>query len=92
MDDASVEALGKRSEALETAERARGHLYAFHQLTGAADCKLKAAVAQLRTAGHTDEKGNREPWATTNCGPEPMVRLEEEVARRECPEIGSAAD
>lgn len=35
VDDATVEALGRLSEALETVERARGCLYAFHQLTGA---------------------------------------------------------
>ena len=32
----------------------RGCLYAFHQLTGAADFKLGAAAAQLRASGHTD--------------------------------------
>ena len=48
----TVAALGKLSEALETVERARGHLYAFHQLSGAADLALGDAVAQLRSAGH----------------------------------------
>src|SRR3712207_3753962 len=52
MDDATVEALGKLSEALETTERARGHLYTFHQLTGEADFELDEAVALLRKAGH----------------------------------------
>ena len=42
--DATVEALGKLSEALETCERARGHLYTFHQLTGSADIQLGDAV------------------------------------------------
>ena len=37
VSDATVGALGKLSEALETCERARGHLYSFHQLTGSAD-------------------------------------------------------
>jgi hypothetical protein len=50
--DETVEALGKLSEALETCERARGHLYSFHQLTGSADIQLGEAVAALREAGH----------------------------------------
>ena len=52
MSDATVEALGMLSEALETTERARGHLYAFHQLTGSADLRLGDAVGALRSAGH----------------------------------------
>ena len=52
MDDRTVEALGKLSEALETTERARGHLYSFHQLTGAADLQLGQACDLLREAGH----------------------------------------
>nr|WP_294695652.1 hypothetical protein [uncultured Friedmanniella sp.] len=54
VDDATVDALGKLSEALETVERARGHLYTFHQLTGSADFELQAAVQALRQAGHAD--------------------------------------
>lgn len=54
VDDATVEALGKLSEALETVEDARGHLYAFHRLTGSADLALGDAVALLRRAGHED--------------------------------------
>ena len=38
--DETVEALGKLSEALETVERVRGHLYSMHQLTGKADFLL----------------------------------------------------
>ena len=52
VDDATVEALGKLSEALETCERARGHLYSFHQLTGSADIQLGEALTSLREAGH----------------------------------------
>ena len=52
VSDATVEALGKFSEALETADRARGHLYSFHQLTGSADIALGEAVRALREAGH----------------------------------------
>jgi hypothetical protein len=54
VSDATVEALGKLSEALETCERARGHLYGFHQLTGSADIQLGEAVTALREAGHCD--------------------------------------
>jgi len=54
VDEASVEAVGKLTEALETTERARGHLYSFHQLTGSADLALGEAVDALREAGHTD--------------------------------------
>ncbi|WP_030717778.1 hypothetical protein [Streptomyces griseus] len=50
--DTTVEALGALSKALETAERARGALYDFHQLTGSADLALDDAVRQLRAAGH----------------------------------------
>ncbi len=53
VDDATVEALGALSEALETCDRARGHLYSFHQLTGSADIQLGDAVDKLRQAGHT---------------------------------------
>ena len=51
VSDETVEALGKLSEALETVEVARGHLYAFHQLTGSADIALQSAVEALRGAG-----------------------------------------
>ncbi|MEU6957088.1 hypothetical protein [Streptomyces sp. NPDC045714] len=50
--DTTVEALGALSKALETAERARGALYDFHQLTGSADLALDGAVRLLRAAGH----------------------------------------
>ena len=53
-DPATVEALGKISEALETVERARGHLYSFHQLSGSADAQLQEGVAGLRAAGHDE--------------------------------------
>lgn len=54
VDDTTVEALGKLSEALESVERARGHLYAFHQLTGKADFELGDAAELLRRAGHRE--------------------------------------
>ena len=52
VSDQTIEALGKLSEALETCERARGHLYTFHQLTGSADIALGEAVESLRAGGH----------------------------------------
>ncbi|KGH46078.1 hypothetical protein IN07_13315 [Modestobacter caceresii] len=54
LDDATIAALGKLSESLETVEQARGLLYGFHQLTGKADLLLQDAVAGLRDAGHTE--------------------------------------
>ena len=52
VDDATVGAVGRLTEALETVERARGLLYSFHQLTGEADLKLGDAAEALRAAGH----------------------------------------
>jgi hypothetical protein len=54
LDDATVDALGKLSEALEAAEVARGHLYAFHRLSGTADLTLGDAVDMLAAAGHAE--------------------------------------
>ena len=54
LDDATVEALGKLSEALEVAEHARGLLYGFHRLTGTSDLTLQEAVELFRKAGHTE--------------------------------------
>ncbi|MEE2032535.1 hypothetical protein Q8814_10495 [Rhodococcus sp. CC-R104] len=55
VDDGTVAAVGKLSEALEFVERARGHLYEFHQLIGHADLLLGDAVDMLTAGGHTDE-------------------------------------
>ncbi|WSG47794.1 hypothetical protein OHA72_04400 [Dactylosporangium sp. NBC_01737] len=52
VSEATVEALGKLSEALETVERARGHLYELHQLIGHADLMLDEVVDLFRAAGH----------------------------------------
>jgi hypothetical protein len=52
VDDATVEAVGAVSEALECVERARGQLYSFHQLMGHADLLLGEACDKLRAAGH----------------------------------------
>jgi hypothetical protein len=58
MDDATVDALGKLSEALEVVEAARGFLYQFHRMSGMADLTLQDAVSMLRAAGH-DEIADR---------------------------------
>jgi hypothetical protein len=47
----TVDAVGKLTKALETTERARGHLYAFHHLIGEADRRVEKAVHLLRAAG-----------------------------------------
>jgi hypothetical protein len=52
VDDATVEALGKLSEALEVVEEARGLLYGFHRRSGTADLTLGESVDLLREAGH----------------------------------------
>ena len=52
MDDATAEALGKVSEALEIVDHARGLLYAFHRHCGMADLTLQEGVRMLREAGH----------------------------------------
>lgn len=53
-DDATVEAVGKLSEALEWVERARGRLYDLHQMSGHADLLLGEAVDDLEAAGHSE--------------------------------------
>lgn len=54
LSQATVEAVGKLSEALETLEVARGFLYQFHRMSGTADFQLGDAAALLRKAGHTE--------------------------------------
>ncbi len=58
MDDNAVAAAGKMTEALETLERARGHLYSFHQLVGETDFKLDEVLELLRERGD-DELADR---------------------------------
>lgn len=52
VSDATVEAVGKLSEALETIEEVRGRLYGLHRLTGSAGLALGKACDLLRKAGH----------------------------------------
>jgi hypothetical protein len=51
LDTATVDAVGKATEALEYVERARGHLYAFHQLIGRADFLFEESALALAAAG-----------------------------------------
>lgn len=53
-DEATVEAVGLVTEALECVERARGHLYSFHQLIGHADALVADAAEALRASGHRE--------------------------------------
>jgi hypothetical protein len=53
-DPDTVTAVGKASEALEWVERARGHLYDFHQMMGHADFLFGDAADMLRDAGHPE--------------------------------------
>ncbi|MGW6938995.1 hypothetical protein ACWGF3_08305 [Streptomyces xanthophaeus] len=55
VDEKTVRALGALSKALETTERARDHLYGFHQLTGTADFELGDAARLLREAGYEEQ-------------------------------------
>jgi len=55
VSDELVEAIGRASEALETMERARGHLYSFHQLMGRADLKFGEAADLLAECGFADD-------------------------------------
>jgi hypothetical protein len=52
VDDATVAAVGKVSEALEWLERARGRLYDFHQMLGHLDFLMEDGAGMLREAGH----------------------------------------
>jgi hypothetical protein len=51
VDDDTVAAVGKLSEAMEWVERARGRLYDFHQMMGRADLLAGEAVEALRDCG-----------------------------------------
>lgn len=55
VDDETVAAAGKLSEAREWVERARGRLYDFHQMIGRADFLLEEAADALERAGHDGE-------------------------------------
>ena len=52
VDDATVEAVGRLTEALEYVERAKGALFDLHQLIGRADILAEEAADCLEGAGH----------------------------------------
>jgi hypothetical protein len=54
VDDATVDAVGRISEAFELLQRARGALYEFHQRIGWVDDILGDGLDQLRAAGHVE--------------------------------------
>lgn len=54
VSERTIEGVGKLSEAFEYVERAKGHLYSFHQLMGRADFLVEEAAELLREAGHED--------------------------------------
>ena len=54
VSEQTIEGVGRLSEAFEYIERAKGHLYSFHQLMGRADFLVEEAADILREAGHTD--------------------------------------
>lgn len=53
--DELVEAVGRLSEAFEYVERARGHLFSFHQLMGHADLVLGEAADLLEECGAVED-------------------------------------
>src|SRR3954447_7848031 len=54
VSEETIEGVGKLSEAFEYIERAKGHLYSFHQLMGRADFLVEEAAQMLRDAGHEE--------------------------------------
>ena len=54
VSDQTIEGVGKLSEGFEYIERAKGHLYSFHQLLGRADFLVEEAAERLRVAGHEE--------------------------------------
>lgn len=54
VDDATVEAVGQLTAALEVVEQARGMLYGFHRMTGRGDNDLLSAIEALEAAGHAE--------------------------------------
>ena len=53
VSEETIEGVGRLSEAFEYIERAKGHLYSFHQLMGRADFLVEEAADILDEAGHT---------------------------------------
>jgi hypothetical protein len=57
VSEETIEGVGKLSEAFEYIERAKGHLYSFHQLMGRADLLVGEAAEILAEAGHEEFAG-----------------------------------
>ena len=57
VSETTIEGVGKLSEGFEYIERAKGHLYSFHQLMGRADFLVEEAADLLDEAGHTEFAG-----------------------------------
>ena len=60
VSEETIEGVGKLSEAFEYIERAKGHLYSFHQLMGRADFLVGDAAEILKEAGHLEFAGRLE--------------------------------
>jgi hypothetical protein len=54
LSEKTIEGVGKLSEAFEYIERAKGHLYSFHQLLGQADFGVEEAADLLDEAGESE--------------------------------------
>ncbi len=54
VSEETIQGVGKLSEGFEYIERAKGHLYSFHQLMGRADFLVEEAAGLLREAGHEE--------------------------------------
>jgi hypothetical protein len=54
VSETTIEGVGKLSEGFEYIERAKGHLYSFHQLMGRADFLVEEAAELLHEAGHRE--------------------------------------
>lgn len=57
VSETTIEGVGKLSEGFEYLERAKGHLYSFHQLMGRADFLVEEAADLLDAAGHAEFAG-----------------------------------
>ncbi|MCC5948623.1 MAG: hypothetical protein JJT89_09230 [Nitriliruptoraceae bacterium] len=70
VDDATVDAVGKISEAFELLQRARGSLYTFHQQMGWVDETLGDGIEMLEGAGHGElAQELRRRWLGRNVVP-----------------------
>ncbi|HWE54178.1 MAG TPA: hypothetical protein VG435_01625 [Acidimicrobiales bacterium] len=54
VDDATVAAVGKLSEAVELLERVRGRFFDLHQMVGHLDLQMGEAAEMLQASGHPE--------------------------------------